>query len=43
MLEITEMATKNGQSKDTGYIGHARNRTKRNKTHTKTKHRNLKR
>ena len=33
MLEITEVAVKNGQSKDSGYIGHARNRTKRNKTH----------
>jgi len=40
MLEKPEMTIKNGQSRDTGNIGHTRNRTKtkQNKKHnTKTK------
>jgi hypothetical protein len=36
MLEITEVAVKNGQSKDTGYIGHARNEEKQNTHKNKT-------
>jgi hypothetical protein len=32
----TEEAIRNGQSKDTGIIGHPRHRTKRSKTHKNT-------
>ncbi len=40
-LEKTEGAIKNEQSRNTGNIGHTRNRTKTNKA--KTQHRKLKR
>ena len=36
MLEKTEEATKNGQSRDTGNIGITRHRTKKNKTKNTT-------
>jgi hypothetical protein len=36
MLEKTEEAIKNGQSKDTGNIGHTKHRTKINKTQSTT-------
>jgi hypothetical protein len=41
MLEKTEGAIKNGQSRDNGNIGYARHRTKTRKA--KTQHRKLKR
>jgi hypothetical protein len=42
MIEKTEEAIKNGQSRETGNIGYTRHRTMTNKQKTKTKHRNLK-
>ena len=45
MLEKTEGAIKNGQSRDTGNIGHTRCRmnTNKSKKQKKTQHRKLKR
>jgi len=44
MLEKTEgEIIKNGQSRDTGNIGHKRHRTKASKNKTQHKHRKLKR
>ena len=41
--EKTEVAVKNGQSRETGNIGHIRHKTKTNKTKNTTQHRKLKR
>ena len=38
MVEKTERTAKNGQSRDTGNIGHTRYKPKTNKQNTKTQH-----
>jgi len=42
MLEKTEEEIKNGQSIDTGNIGHSRHMTKTSKTKNTTQHRKIK-